>query len=87
MALHLTASILEFRQAWVFIALFGICIQNGVILISEFHSNLKRDLNWFILLEKPSGKNTTRYHDCTHGSDRVIAAAVLPGSDPSRKSR
>jgi cobalt-zinc-cadmium resistance protein CzcA len=24
-----------------FIALFGICIQNGVILISEFHKNIK----------------------------------------------
>ena len=24
-----------------FIALLGICIQNGVILVSEFHSNLK----------------------------------------------
>ena len=27
-----------------FIALFGICIQNGVILISEFHSNIKKKL-------------------------------------------
>ena len=34
-----------------FIALFGICIQNGVILISEFHSNiaLKLPLNLAIL--------------------------------------
>ncbi len=28
-----------------FIALFGICIQNGVILISEFHANLKLKMN------------------------------------------
>lgn len=28
-----------------FIALFGICIQNGVILISEFHNNLDRRIS------------------------------------------
>ena len=27
-----------------FIALFGICIQNGVILISEFHNNIKQKM-------------------------------------------
>jgi len=28
-----------------FIALFGICIQNGVLLISEFHKNLKAEFS------------------------------------------
>ena len=28
-----------------FIALFGICMKNGVILISEFHNNLKEKMS------------------------------------------
>jgi cobalt-zinc-cadmium resistance protein CzcA len=28
-----------------FIALFGICVQNGVILISEIHSNVRKNLD------------------------------------------
>src|SRR5258706_4556380 len=44
MALHLTGINFGISGGVGFIALFGICIQNGVILISEFHSNLKKRL-------------------------------------------
>ena len=40
-ALHLTGMNFGISAGVGFIALFGICIQNGVILISEFHNNLK----------------------------------------------
>ena len=40
-ALHLTGMNFGISAGVGFIALFGICIQNGVILISEFHKNLK----------------------------------------------
>lgn len=45
MALHLTGMNFGISGGVGFIALFGICIQNGVILISEFHKNLKDKLN------------------------------------------
>jgi cobalt-zinc-cadmium resistance protein CzcA len=41
-ALHITATNFGISGGVGFIALFGICIQNGVILISEFHKNLKQ---------------------------------------------
>jgi heavy metal efflux system protein len=44
MALHLTGTNFGISGGVGFIALFGICIQNGVILISEFHSNIKQNL-------------------------------------------
>ncbi|TCJ12175.1 efflux RND transporter permease subunit [Flaviaesturariibacter flavus] len=44
LALHLTGINFGISAGVGFIALFGICIQNGVILISEFHSNLKKKL-------------------------------------------
>lgn len=40
-ALHLTGINFGISAGVGFIALLGICIQNGVILISEFHNNLK----------------------------------------------
>lgn len=40
-ALHLTGMNFGISGGVGFIALFGICIQNGVILISEFHKNIK----------------------------------------------
>lgn len=43
-ALHLTGINFGISGGVGFIALFGICIQNGVILISEFHSNLKNKM-------------------------------------------
>lgn len=46
LALHLTGINFGISAGVGFIALFGICVQNGVILISEFHKNLK--LNMFI---------------------------------------
>ncbi|MEI8085153.1 MAG: efflux RND transporter permease subunit, partial [Paludibacter sp.] len=44
LALHLTGMNFGISAGVGFIALFGICIQNGVLLISEFHKNLKADL-------------------------------------------
>jgi heavy metal efflux system protein len=41
-ALHLTGMNFGISAGVGFIALLGICIQNGVILISEFHQNLKK---------------------------------------------
>ncbi|MBL7922203.1 MAG: efflux RND transporter permease subunit [Bacteroidia bacterium] len=43
-ALHITGINFGISGGVGFIALFGICIQNGVILISEFHTNLKNKL-------------------------------------------
>lgn len=40
-ALHITGINFGISAGVGFIALFGICVQNGVILISEFHNNLK----------------------------------------------
>ncbi|AHF16435.1 efflux RND transporter permease subunit [Niabella soli] len=50
-ALHLTRMNFGISAGVGFIALFGICIQNGVILISEFHSNIKANMpiNYAIL--------------------------------------
>lgn len=50
-ALHLTHMNFGISAGVGFIALFGICIQNGVILISEFHNNIKLNmpLNYAIL--------------------------------------
>ncbi|MFZ9846625.1 MAG: efflux RND transporter permease subunit, partial [Flavobacteriales bacterium] len=44
LALHLTGMNFGISAGVGFIALFGICIQNGVILISEFQNNLKQKL-------------------------------------------
>lgn len=59
MALHLTHTNFGISAGVGFIALFGICIQNGVILISEFHQNIKKKyaLNLAIL---EGVKNRTR---------------------------
>jgi cobalt-zinc-cadmium resistance protein CzcA len=43
-ALHLTGINFGISAGVGFIALFGICIQNGVILITEFHNNIKAEL-------------------------------------------
>jgi len=43
-ALHVTHMNFGISAGVGFIALFGICVQNGVILISEFHNNLKKKL-------------------------------------------
>lgn len=44
-ALHLTHMNFGISAGVGFIALFGICVQNGVILIAEFHKNLRAKLN------------------------------------------
>lgn len=44
LALHLAGINFGISAGVGFIALFGICVQNGVILISEFHNNLKQRL-------------------------------------------
>ncbi len=45
LALHLTGINFGISAGVGFIALLGICIQNGVILIAEFHKNLKEKLS------------------------------------------
>ncbi len=45
LALHATGTIFGISAGVGFIALFGICVQNGVILISVFNQNLKDGLN------------------------------------------
>jgi len=42
-ALHITGTNFGISGGVGFIALFGICIQNGVILISEFHKKMKEN--------------------------------------------
>ena len=42
LALHVTGMNFGISAGVGFIALFGICVQNGVILISEFHNNLRQ---------------------------------------------
>jgi cobalt-zinc-cadmium resistance protein CzcA len=42
LALHLTGTIFSISAGIGFIALFGICIQNGVILITVFKTNLRK---------------------------------------------
>ncbi len=44
LALHLTGINFGISAGVGFIALFGICVQNGVILISAFHHNIRKDL-------------------------------------------
>ena len=46
-ALHVTGINFGISAGVGFIALFGICIQNGVILNSEFHKNMKAKLGLF----------------------------------------
>lgn len=45
LALHLTGMNFGISAGVGFIALFGICVQNGVILISQFHNNLKAKMD------------------------------------------
>ncbi len=44
-ALHITGMNFGISAGVGFIALFGICVQNGVILLSQFHLNLKTRLS------------------------------------------
>lgn len=45
LALHITGMNFGISAGVGFIALLGICIQNGVILISEFHKNIKSNMS------------------------------------------
>ncbi|MHA3789460.1 efflux RND transporter permease subunit [Flavobacterium hauense] len=45
LALHITGINFGISAGVGFIALLGICIQNGVILVSEFHTNLKQKMS------------------------------------------
>ena len=45
LALHITGINFGISAGVGFIALFGICVQNGVILISTFHQNLRNQLS------------------------------------------
>ncbi|HEY9008142.1 efflux RND transporter permease subunit [Ohtaekwangia sp.] len=44
LALHITGINFGISAGVGFIALFGICVQNGVILISEFNANLQKNM-------------------------------------------
>ena len=44
LALHITGINFGISGGVGFIALLGICIQNGVILVSEFHANIKKKI-------------------------------------------
>lgn len=44
LALHITGTIFSISAGIGFIALFGVCIQNGVILISVFKKNIKEKM-------------------------------------------
>jgi len=46
LALHFTGINFSISAGIGFIALFGVCIQNGVILISVFRKNLEAKMNW-----------------------------------------
>jgi cobalt-zinc-cadmium resistance protein CzcA len=45
LAIHVTGINFGISAGVGFIALFGICVQNGVILISEFNENLNKDMS------------------------------------------
>jgi cobalt-zinc-cadmium resistance protein CzcA len=45
LALHITGTVFSISAGIGFIALFGICIQNGVILISVFKQNLRNKIS------------------------------------------
>lgn len=45
LALHITGTIFSISAGIGFIALFGVCIQNGVILISVFKKNIKEKMS------------------------------------------
>jgi cobalt-zinc-cadmium resistance protein CzcA len=45
LALHITGMNFGISAGVGFIALFGICVQNGVILITEFNDNLRSDMS------------------------------------------
>ena len=50
-ALHLTGINFSISAGIGFIALFGVCIQNGVILISVFTKNLREGMHWDVAIE------------------------------------
>ena len=52
LALHITGINFSISAGIGFIALFGVCIQNGVILISVFRKNLDAECTWMKPLEK-----------------------------------
>ena len=58
LALHITGINFGISGGVGFIALFGICIQNGVILISEFHTNLQRQMKLVLAIVEGVKKRT-----------------------------
>jgi hypothetical protein len=74
-ALHLTGMNFGISAGVGFIALFGICIQNGVILLSEFHHNIK----WYgccWLFSRSKSENPSCGNDGTNGIYWVNACAM-----------
>src|SRR5204863_5331714 len=52
LALHITGTVFSISAGIGFIALFGICIQNGVILISVFRKNLDAKMSLDIAISE-----------------------------------
>lgn len=80
MALHLTGTNFGISGGVGFIALFGICIQNGVILISEFHNNIKK--NWGIdkaILEGVKSRTRPVIMTALMASIGLLPAAISTG--------
>jgi cobalt-zinc-cadmium resistance protein CzcA len=63
-----------------FIALFGICIQNGVILISEFHSNIKQKMELSVaILEGVKTRTRPVVMTALMASIGLLPAAISTG--------
>ncbi len=58
LALHITGTIFSISAGIGFIALFGLCIQNGVILISVFKKNLENGMTMQIALVRGVAERT-----------------------------
>lgn len=63
-----------------FIALFGICIQNGVILISEFHNNIKQKMELSVaILEGVKTRTRPVVMTALMASIGLLPAAISTG--------
>ncbi|MES2519876.1 MAG: CusA/CzcA family heavy metal efflux RND transporter [Bacteroidota bacterium] len=79
-ALHITGINFGISGGVGFIALFGICIQNGVILISEFHKNLREKMRLDIaILEAVKVRTRPVVMTALMASIGLLPAAISTG--------
>ncbi|GAB2637935.1 CusA/CzcA family heavy metal efflux RND transporter [Emticicia sediminis] len=79
-ALHVTGINFGISGGVGFIALFGICIQNGVILISEFHKNIKAKMTLNIaILEAVKVRTRPVVMTALMASIGLLPAAISTG--------